>query len=62
MKIKTILLMIITLTSVFLSIYVSTLYAGFVAPYIIGFATPIIVNTIYSFDISKYKDKNKSKK
>lgn len=47
MKIKTILLMIITLASVFLSIYVSTLYAGFVAPYIIGFTTPIIVNAIY---------------
>lgn len=57
MKIKTILLMIITLASVFLSIYVSTLYAGFVAQYIIGFTTPIIVNAIYTFDINKYKNK-----
>lgn len=57
MKIKTILLMCVTLVSVFLSIWVSTLYTGFVAPYLIGFVTPIVVNTISNFDIKNYKSK-----
>ena len=59
MKLKMILLMLITLSSVFLSIFISTVYSGFVAPYLIGFFTPIIVNEIYTFDINKVKDKNK---
>lgn len=61
MKLKMILLMLITLASVFLSIYVATIYTGFVAPYLIGFFTPIVVNEIYTFDINKIKN-NKIKK
>lgn len=60
MKLKMILLMLITLASVFLSIYVTTIYTSFVAPYLIGFFTPIIVNEVYMFDINKIKNtKNK---
>lgn len=60
MKLKMILLMLITLASVFLSIYVTTIYTSFVAPYLIGFFTPIIVNEVYTFDINKIKNiKNK---
>lgn len=60
MKLKMILLMLITLASVFLSIYVATIYMSFVAPYLIGFFTPIIVNEVYTFDINKIKNiKNK---
>ena len=55
MKLKMILLMLITLASVFLSIYVATIYTGFIAPYLIGFFTPIIVSAIYNFDVSKIK-------
>ena len=36
MKLKMILLMLITLSSVFLSIYVATIYTSFIAPYLIG--------------------------
>lgn len=61
MKLKTILLMIITLASVFLSIFVSTIYSGFVAPYLIGFFTPIIVNCISMIDIDKFIKKQNSK-
>lgn len=56
MKLKMILLMLITLASVFLSIYVTTIYTSFVAPYLIGFFTPIIVNEVYMFDINKIKN------
>ena len=60
MKLKMILLMLITLSSVFLSIYVVTIYTSFIAPYLIGFFTPIIVNEVYMFDINKIKNtKNK---
>ncbi len=55
MKLKMILLMLITLASVFLSIYVATIYTGFIAPYLIGFFTPIIVSAIYNFDENKIK-------
>ncbi len=55
MKLKMILLMLITLASVFLSIYVATIYTGFIAPYLIGFFTPIIVSAIYNFDANKIK-------
>lgn len=57
MKIKMILLMLITLASVSLSIFVATIYTGFVAPYLIGFITPIIVSAVYNFEL-----KNKNKK
>ena len=57
MKLKMILLMIITLASVFFSIFISTIYSGFVAPYLIGFFTPIVVNGVYIFDINNYKNK-----
>ena len=56
MKLKMILLMLITLASVFLSIYIETIYTSFVAPYLIGFFTPIIVNEVYMFDINKIKN------
>lgn len=56
MKIKMILLMLITLASVFLSIYVATIYSGFVAPYLIGFFTPVIADIIYKIDINKIKN------
>lgn len=56
MKLKMILLMLITLSSVFLSIYVATIYTSFIAPYLIGFFTPIIVNEVYMFDINKIKN------
>lgn len=59
MKLKMILLMLITLISVFLSIWISTIYTSFVAPYLIGFFTPIIVNGVYNFDINNYKKKKK---
>lgn len=57
MKLKMILLMLITLASVFLSIFVSTIYTGFVAPYLIGIFTPMIVSAVYNFE-----PKNKNKK
>ena len=56
MKLKMILLMLITLASVFLSIYVATIYTSFIAPYLIGLFTPIIVNEVYMFDINKIKN------
>lgn len=59
MKVKMILLMLITLASVFLSIFIATIYTGFVAPYLIGFFTPIIVNAIYTFDIKQIKTNKK---
>lgn len=59
MKIRMILVMLITLASVFLSIYVATIYSGFVALYLIGFFTPIIVNSVYNFDIDKFKNNKK---
>ncbi len=59
MKLKMILLMLITLASVFLSIFVATIYTGFVAPYLIGFFTPILVNAIYTFDIKNFKNNKK---
>ena len=60
MKLKMILLMLITLSSVFLSIYVEIIYKSFIASYLIGFFTPIIVNEVYMFDINKIKNtKNK---
>ena len=61
MKLKTILLMLVTLGSVFLSIYVSTLYKGFVAPYLIGFFTPIIVNIISTINIKEINNKKAKK-
>lgn len=61
MKIKMILVMLITLASVFLSIYVATIYTGFVAPYLIGFFTPIIVNSAYMIDLNKLQTQNKKK-
>lgn len=59
MKLKMILLMLITLASVFLSIFVATIYTGFVTPYLIGFFTPILVNAIYTFDIKNFKNNKK---
>ena len=61
MNFKNILLMIITLASVFLSIFVSTIYTGFVAPYLIGFFTPIIVMGISMIDIDKIIKKQNSR-
>lgn len=55
MKLKTILLMCIMLASIFVAIYISTIYNGFVAPYLIGFFTPIIVTEINNIDIKKLK-------
>lgn len=52
MRLKVILLMIVMLASVFSAIYVSTIYAGFAAPYLIGMATPIVINEIYNFNIN----------
>lgn len=56
MKLKMILLMLLTLSSVFFTIFISNIYSSFVAPYLIGFITPIIINSIYEFEPHK-KDK-----
>lgn len=50
MKLKMVLVMLITLVSVFAAIFVSTIYTGFVAPYLIGIFTPIILSVIYNFE------------
>ena len=50
MKLKMVLVMLITLVSVFAAIFVSTIYTGFVAPYLIGISTPIILSVIYNFE------------
>lgn len=50
MKLKMFLVMLITLVSVFAAIFVSTIYTGFVAPYLIGIFTPIILSVIYNFE------------
>lgn len=50
MKLKMVLVMLITLVSVFAAIFVSTIYTGFVAPYLIGMFTPIILSVIYNFE------------
>ncbi len=50
MKLKMVLVMLITLVSVFAAIFISTIYTGFVAPYLIGIFTPIILSVIYNFE------------
>lgn len=55
MKIKAILLMILTLVSVFAAIWISTIYSGFVAPYLIGLITPIIADAMYTIDFKNNK-------
>ena len=50
MKLKMVLVMLITLVSVFAAIFISTIYTGFVAPYLIGIFPPIILSVIYNFE------------
>ena len=50
MKLKMVLVMLITLVSVFAAIFISTIYTGFVAPYLIGIFTAIILSVIYNFE------------
>lgn len=57
MKLKMVLIMLITLASVFTAIFISTIYSGFVAPYLIGIFTPIILSVVYGFE-----PKNKTSK
>lgn len=57
MKLKMILVMLITLASVFLAIFISTIYTGFVAPYLIGIATPMIISGIYNFELKSKSNK-----
>lgn len=59
MKLKVVLEMFVTLISVFLTIFISTVYTSFAAPYIIGFVTPILISVIDNIDFSKAKKENK---
>lgn len=61
MKIKMILVMLVTLVSVFSAIFISTLYSGFVAPYLIGVFTPIIISAMYNFEFKNKTDKTNKK-
>ena len=61
MKIKMILVMLVTSVSVFSAIFVSTLYSGFVAPYLIGVFTPIIISVMYNFEFKNKTDKTNKK-
>lgn len=56
MKLKLILVMAMTLISVFGAIYVSTIYSGFAAPYLIGMITPIIISYVYNFELKNVKN------
>ena len=56
MKLKLILVMAMTLISVFGAIYVSTIYTGFAAPYSIGIITPILISVIYNFELKNLKN------
>ena len=63
MKLKLILVMTMTLISVFGAIYISTIYAGFAAPYLIGMITPIVISFVYNFELKNIKNiKNIAKK
>lgn len=63
MKLKLILVMAMTLISVFGAIYVSTIYTGFAAPYLIGMITPIVISFVYNFELKNIKNiKNIAKK
>ena len=63
MKLKLILVMAMTLISVFGAIYVSTIYAGFAAPYLIGMITQIVISFAYNFEPKNIKNiKNIAKK
>lgn len=59
MKLKVVLEMFVTLISVFLTIFISTIYTSFAASYIIGFVTPILISVIDNIDFSKAKKENK---
>ena len=56
MKLKLILVMAMTLISVFGAIYVSTIYTGFAAPYLIGIITPILISFVYNFELKNLKN------
>lgn len=55
MNLKLVIEMFIVIVSVFLAIFISTVYTSFAASYIIGFITPILVNTVDNINIEKLK-------
>lgn len=55
MNLKLVIEMFVVIASVFLAIFISTVYTSFAAPYIIGFITPILVSVVNNINIKNKK-------